>query len=132
MMKNKILFGFLVATTWMTQALGQSIDISGIALGESLADARATAMKVNPAYKIENLIMNGATVGFKAIAGNTQRPEDAPDQLVAVADDSGKVWFIDRRQVYPEGKRIALDVLDKSLHDKFGEETSTLSRTHPT
>ncbi|WP_434601760.1 hypothetical protein J3P89_05065 [Pseudomonas sp. Z1-14] len=93
-------------------------DISGVALGSTLEEAKDAIMKANQAYTISPLkTVDGTEAGVTAVTNKTLAQAD---QFAALQDDAGKVWFVGHMKHYEEGSRIPLDNLVASLTEKFG------------
>lgn len=119
-MRRLIVFSLATAfSILMNTASAAATDISGLAVGMSLSDARSLLIKINPDYKTEDLrFSDGKTKGLKAIAQKDGKPVD---QLVIMANNTDAIWFIGRQQNYAEGQRIPGAELRNALIQKYGE-----------
>jgi hypothetical protein len=125
----------LLATLTCTTVMAAD-EISGVALGSSLADAKAAIVKANPNFKLSPLLISGGQeAGVTAVT--TDRlprtglgdPGGPSDEFAALQNDAGKVWYITRVQRLPEGGRIQADALGAALTEKFGKPSGTTPLT---
>lgn len=98
----------------------KATDVSGIKVGVPLAAQRDAIAKINPNYQLNDIkLANGKLLGVLATA---RKDGTLVDHFLAVQDDDGTVWYVERGQEYAKGERIRKDVLLNSLKDKYGQE----------
>ncbi|MXS21625.1 hypothetical protein [Pseudomonas oryzihabitans] len=103
-------------------------DISGVALGSSLAVAKDGISKANPNFKLTPLmLLSGKEGGVTAVTadripeagvGSATRPSD---EFAVLQTESDKAWFVARVQRMQPGARIKNETLLASLTEKFGK-----------
>ena len=110
-----------------------AMDISGVQLGDSLANAKSAIANANSKFSMSPLkLTNGKEAGVIAVTaeripGRGITDAGGPsDEFVALQDESGKVWFLARSQRLVQGSRIKIDVLIASLKEKFGEPSGEI------
>jgi len=122
-----ILAAAVLATLTSTATLAAD-DISGVAIGTSLAAAKEAIAKANPDYQINPLMLtSGKEAGVTAKTDDTMMSGDRhystglSDEFAALLNDAGNVWFIARAQRFDKGGRLKLDTLKEALTEKFGQ-----------
>lgn len=118
-------------TTLTCTAVLAADDISGVALGSSLAVAKEAIAEANPNFKFSPLMLrDGKEAGVTAVTADrlkgtgTTNSGGPSDEFAALQNDSGKVWFIARVQRFEDGSRIKTEALKAALTEKFGKPSS--------
>jgi len=94
-------------------------DIGGVKIGALLATQKPLMEKVNADYKFSEIkTREGKVVGIQGIAEN--KNNSVNDHMIALQDDSGKIWFLGRAQKYPEGGYIPKATFISALKQKYG------------
>ncbi|QCI10759.1 hypothetical protein E6B08_04780 [Pseudomonas putida] len=126
-----ILAAAVFATLTSTATLAAD-DISGVAIGSSLAEAKAAIAEANANYEITPLMLtNGQEAGVTAKTNDlmpwtgSNNAGGPSDEFAALLNDAGKVWFVARVQRFDKGGRIKLDALKEALIEKFGQPSGT-------
>ncbi|CAM3927175.1 hypothetical protein [Paracidovorax anthurii] len=124
MLKHTLIAGLITASAF---AYSQpALDIGGVKFGASLESQKAQMQKVNPQYQFSEIkTREGKVLGWQGIA--TNKNNGVNDQLLALQDDNGKIWYLGRVQKFDEGMHIPHDTYLAALKEKYGEPSS-LSR----
>ena len=120
----------LLATLTCTAVLAAD-DISGVALGSSLAVAKEAIAEANPNFKLSPLMLrDGKEAGVTAVTADRLKGTGISnsggpsDEFAALQNDAGKVWFIARVQRFEDGSRIKTEALKAALTEKFGKPSN--------
>lgn len=111
----------LVAPFLAATAQAVEFDVSGVKLGMDAAAARQSIEAANPKYEMA-AVKNPKT--GKVIGTNGMIPgfsTNANEHFQAIYDESGKVWFVGKSQVVPQGKSFGKDQMLASLTEKYGK-----------
>lgn len=107
-------------------------DISGVALGTSLDEAKSGIMSANNDFVLSPLTTSAGTEAGVVAATRERFGRDAGgnslralDEFAALQDEAGKVWYVGRQQRFANGSRITPDTLLQTLTEKFGPPSST-------
>jgi hypothetical protein len=100
-------------------------DISGIAIGEDYATAKAAIAKMNPSYKFTTEVTSGNDADRKVVGVIAEAKGNAGglDQFVIMKNDAGVVWFVAKYQVFEKGDRPRYKGIGDALIKKYGKET---------
>ena len=115
--KYTIISSFVITAS---SVFAQSLpDIGGVKIGVLLATQKPLMEKVNADYKFSEIkTREGKVVGIQGIAEN--KNNNVNDHMIALQDDSGKIWFLGRAQKYPEGGYIPTATFISALKQKYG------------
>ena len=121
-MKFTRLFSIVAVISFCPQAYAESkINIGGIHLGSSAAEAHAGATVMNKKFKFVDLKRqeDGKTIGFNG----SEDGAFPADSIKVIFTDTNTTWFIYRNQRYEEGSRPTRDAVFSALIEKYGEPT---------
>jgi hypothetical protein len=105
-------------------------DIGGIQVGSTLAQTKTAIAKLNPSYRISNILdSDRKIVGVHAVY---EKSGKILDQFQAIQEESGVVWFISRSQMPEKGTRLNPKTVTEALIKKYGEKYTHLSGDEPT
>lgn len=115
-------------------------DIAGIKLGMTADEAKAAVLRTSPRMLIDDRRMaDGTPWGFVGLDASEAAPMDQTSNngqkikvdYVVVSFEEGKVWYVGRRQVFPEGAQpLGNKVLD-ALLQKYGRPNEFWDKTAP-
>jgi hypothetical protein len=118
--KTAIISGFAIAAS---SVFAQTLpDIGGVKIGTLLSTQKPLMEKVNADYQFSEIkTREGKVVGIQGIAENPKNGVN--DHMIALQDDSGKIWFLGRAQKYSEGAYIPKATFLSALKQKYGTPT---------
>jgi hypothetical protein len=105
-------------------------DISGIAVGEDYATAKAAIMKINPSYKFDDIVHGSIMGGNQKIIGTLARIRKAGvdvDRFGIMKNNSDVVWFVTKTQRFEAGSRPQYNSIYSSLREKYGKNMDVFS-----
>lgn len=115
-------------------------DIAGIKLGMTANEAKAAVLRMSPKMLIDDKRMaDGTPWGFIGLDASEVEPMNQSSthgqkmkvDYVVVSLDEGRVWYVGRRQVFPEGGQpLGNKVLD-ALLQKYGRPNEFWGNTAP-
>ena len=96
-----------------------AIDISGVRLGMSGADARSAIARANSDFQVAALKSGTGNInGYEGvIRGRYGVPSE---RLFALLDGVGAVWYIGREQTYADSERPTVNATWAALTQKYG------------
>lgn len=102
------------------------VDVAGVRLGGSLAEAKAAMQRANSALIFEpvNERTDRGSVFWSGVVAATQEEDDI---FVVFADHDDKVWYVWRHKTYQNGPRFQLSEFFESALKKYGPA----SEEHP-
>jgi len=118
MMNKHFIAALLIAVSCLARA-DWSGEIAGVKLGMTAEQAKAAITKAVPKLQIEEKkTRDGALWGYVAMDASGADNKWGADYVVAALDD-GKVWYVGRRQVFPEGGRPTVNAFFDALEQKY-------------
>lgn len=119
-MKRYFLAAMLAVLPCLSQA-DWSGEIAGVTLGMSAEQARAAVMKVNARFQLEDKkATDGTPWGFVALDVTGDDKRWGADYVV-VSLENGKVWYVGRRQIFPEGGRPTVKSFFEAIEQRYGK-----------